>query len=330
MTSTKSDAARPAAGGPPRPARLGLAVTMPVELLLISRTRGTSRSTTPTWTASSTTSSTPEALEGASGLYRWGPPPPPSFLAPEDLAALMTAATPRPDLPAAPCRPGPARRAELPDHAVPRPCHRQLASRARSRFMASRLSTGWSSWLSSSPRVRTRPRSGLERDRRASGPWFASAPCRQDAAGRPADLVDTGRGQAGDPGQVVVGVQPHEDPRRVPSAGDQPAERAGGGVLRVDVHGLRIESFGEGDDLIRVHHGVPVLIHRTDRIILEVPVVDGHGEVGLAERARHERRRPVIPVMPRFFRTTSGPPSAGRGAGRTAVSRTPLRRGRYP
>ena len=33
---------------------------------------------------------TPEALEGASGLYRWGPPPPPSFLAPEDLAALMT------------------------------------------------------------------------------------------------------------------------------------------------------------------------------------------------------------------------------------------------
>jgi catechol 2,3-dioxygenase-like lactoylglutathione lyase family enzyme len=33
---------------------------------------------------------TPEALEGASGLFSWGPPPPPSFLAPEDLAALMT------------------------------------------------------------------------------------------------------------------------------------------------------------------------------------------------------------------------------------------------
>ena len=33
---------------------------------------------------------TPEILEGAKGLFNWGPPPPPSFLAPEDLAALMT------------------------------------------------------------------------------------------------------------------------------------------------------------------------------------------------------------------------------------------------
>ena len=35
---------------------------------------------------------TPEALDGAKGLFNWGPPPPPSFLAPEDLAALMTGA----------------------------------------------------------------------------------------------------------------------------------------------------------------------------------------------------------------------------------------------
>ncbi|MCX5535821.1 VOC family protein [Streptomyces sp. NBC_00006] len=33
---------------------------------------------------------TPEILEGAKGLFNWGPPPPPSFLAPEDLAAIMT------------------------------------------------------------------------------------------------------------------------------------------------------------------------------------------------------------------------------------------------
>lgn len=32
---------------------------------------------------------TPEQLEGARGLFRWGPPPPPSFLNPEDLAELM-------------------------------------------------------------------------------------------------------------------------------------------------------------------------------------------------------------------------------------------------
>ncbi|WP_370178811.1 VOC family protein [Rhodococcus wratislaviensis] len=34
----------------------------------------------------------PGVVEGMKGLYSWGPPPPPSFLAPEDLAALMTGA----------------------------------------------------------------------------------------------------------------------------------------------------------------------------------------------------------------------------------------------
>jgi hypothetical protein len=33
---------------------------------------------------------TPEDLEGAAGLFLWGPPPPPSFLHPDDLAAMMT------------------------------------------------------------------------------------------------------------------------------------------------------------------------------------------------------------------------------------------------
>ena len=32
---------------------------------------------------------TPEVLEGARGLFRWGPQPPPSFIDPEDLADLM-------------------------------------------------------------------------------------------------------------------------------------------------------------------------------------------------------------------------------------------------
>ncbi|MEU6841639.1 VOC family protein [Streptomyces sp. NPDC046716] len=34
----------------------------------------------------------PGVWEGARALYSWGPPPPPSFLAPEDLAGLMTGA----------------------------------------------------------------------------------------------------------------------------------------------------------------------------------------------------------------------------------------------
>lgn len=32
---------------------------------------------------------TPEMLEGDRGLYAWGPPPPPSFITPDDLAGLM-------------------------------------------------------------------------------------------------------------------------------------------------------------------------------------------------------------------------------------------------
>jgi catechol 2,3-dioxygenase-like lactoylglutathione lyase family enzyme len=32
----------------------------------------------------------PETFEGAKGLFNWGPPPPPSFIEPEDLGALMT------------------------------------------------------------------------------------------------------------------------------------------------------------------------------------------------------------------------------------------------
>ncbi|MDT0309024.1 VOC family protein [Streptomyces sp. DSM 44917] len=32
----------------------------------------------------------PEVFEGAKGLFSWGPPPPPSFIKPEDLASLMT------------------------------------------------------------------------------------------------------------------------------------------------------------------------------------------------------------------------------------------------
>jgi catechol-2,3-dioxygenase len=35
---------------------------------------------------------TPETFEGLRGLYNWGPPPPPSFLQPDDLAALMVGA----------------------------------------------------------------------------------------------------------------------------------------------------------------------------------------------------------------------------------------------
>ena len=35
---------------------------------------------------------TPESFEGAKGLFSWGPPPPPSFIRPDDLAELMAGA----------------------------------------------------------------------------------------------------------------------------------------------------------------------------------------------------------------------------------------------
>lgn len=37
---------------------------------------------------------TPEMLDGARGLFHWGPPPPPSFINPEDLADLMMSGHP--------------------------------------------------------------------------------------------------------------------------------------------------------------------------------------------------------------------------------------------
>jgi hypothetical protein len=53
----------------------------------------------------------PQVLHGLQGLYAWGLPPPPSFLEPDDLAALMTTHTPREIVNARPARPG-ARRAQ--------------------------------------------------------------------------------------------------------------------------------------------------------------------------------------------------------------------------
>lgn len=35
---------------------------------------------------------TPDAIHDTKGLFSWGPPPPPSFLLPEDPAGLMTGA----------------------------------------------------------------------------------------------------------------------------------------------------------------------------------------------------------------------------------------------
>jgi hypothetical protein len=37
----------------------------------------------------------PQVWEGMHALYAWGPPPPPSFIRPDDLAELMAASHPK-------------------------------------------------------------------------------------------------------------------------------------------------------------------------------------------------------------------------------------------
>src|SRR5208282_1806049 len=99
----------------------------------------------------------------------------------------------------------------------------------------------------------------------------------------PAELVEAGGGETGHPGQVVIDEHAHHDPGRMPSAGDQAAERPVSGELRVDVHRLRIELPRKVEDLRLGHRDVPVLVHASGRVILQVAVVDRYREVVVAQ-----------------------------------------------
>src|SRR6202022_649336 len=50
-------------------------------------------------------------------------------------------------------------------------------------------------------------------------------------------------------GHQLVDHQPHHHAAGVPAAGDHALEDRGFGSVAVDVEGLRVELFGEGDDL---------------------------------------------------------------------------------
>jgi len=139
--------------------------------------------------------------------------------------------------------------------------------------MATRLRTVWSCWLSNSARVCTRPRSGLERERRV---WTIVAHPR--------------RREAGDLGQVMGDDQPHGDSGGVPATGDQAAEGAAGGEPGVHMDRLWVETLGEGDDLGLAHAGVPVLIHRASQVILEKARLNADREVAFAQHARRAAR----------------------------------------
>ncbi len=96
--------------------------------------------------------------------------------------------------------------------------------------------------------ARTMPRSGLERDARAS---CMVTRTRKRIAGAhrvwPAQFVDAGRSEAARR-QVVIDQQPHRQRNGLPAAGDHLAERTLRCPLRIDMHLLWIVLAGEVDD----------------------------------------------------------------------------------
>src|SRR6266487_2029423 len=127
--------------------------------------------------------------------------------------------------------------------------------------------------------------------------WLGPGPaCLQDRCpqpqrvarahrGGPSQLVHARGSQAGHPGHVMVNDQAHGEASGVPAAGDQAAEGAAGSEPSVDVDWLRVEALGKGDNLRLGHAGIAVLVHRADRIVLEVALRDVNREVALAQRA---------------------------------------------
>ena len=80
----------------------------------------------------------------------------------------------------------------------------------------------------------------------------------QDVAGQdgaaPGEGVDLcTHGAAGDAAENGVELQAHGECRGVPAARDEGAEVAGFGLLVIEVLGLGVELFGEGDEAIAVH-----------------------------------------------------------------------------
>src|SRR5699024_10711783 len=125
-------------------------------------------------------------------------------------------------------------------------------------FRAVAVRTGSSSWLTSVARVVYTPQSGLLvecRTRIVSQIHHGRLP-----GAHPAELVQTGRGQARDRGQVVVREEPHHERTRLPAARDESAERTLRRRVGIRVDALRVVTTGELHDLVGIHrlHPEPV------------------------------------------------------------------------
>src|SRR5271166_3829094 len=116
----------------------------------------------------------------------------------------------------------------------------QASRRTRRKLVAVARMTVRPSWFTASITVFMMPRSSLLCERRASNTVARTRSVSPGRAG-PADLVQTRAAQARLGRQVVIHELAHDQGRRMPAAGDQPAERPVSRCLGIDVERLRIE-----------------------------------------------------------------------------------------
>src|SRR5262249_19202483 len=89
----------------------------------------------------------------------------------------------------------------------------------------------------------------------------------------PAQFIEARRGEACDVREVVLREKPHRQRTRMPAAGDETTELGQLGPDGVDVKRLRIETPGEGNDLILLDRDAATAMDVACDVVLEVPVV---------------------------------------------------------
>ena len=118
------------------------------------------------------------------------------------------------------------------------------------KFIGRIVSTGSPAWFSTSTKLVTRPRSGRERERRASVmvAWARSvSPGRTGSNQRSSSMPGEARPCCG---RKFSTISAHQRGDGMPAAGDHAAERPLGRPVAIDMHRLRVVSRGESDDVV--------------------------------------------------------------------------------
>ena len=165
-------------------------------------------------------------------------------------------------------------------------------------FIGFRLITTFPSWLSTSIRVRTMPRSGFERERvasstetrmRSTSPGRTGCSQRNSSMPGEARLASFGR-KLSARSRIIIAAG-------MPAAGDQAAKAAARRLLGVDMHVLRIEAAGELEDFGLVDPGLAVFENRAGHVILEIAVFAEQRSVNGASRSSRPGLNPAIRLL---------------------------------